>query len=638
MVSGDNRKESMMKELIKIVTSQSNEVEIGKTIQIMLEISYEVGWIENVKVLFNQYGEESSIVKQMIREEEIDGKGKYCAEIQFDRLGNYFFFFSLEINGETKAIKISRNTNKPELMYPWEEAPYWRILVIQKGFEIPEWSKDAIAYQLFVDRFYNKGKYQGKQKGRQYRIWGEFPDWHRNNEGHFHNNDFFCGNIEGICEKLDYLKSLAVDIVYLSPINESLYRYERYASTNHMEIDPDVGTFEDLDKLHRKANEIGMHIILDIAFNHCSSDNPIFKEAMRKPNSKYRNWFYFENGTYRSWYGFPDMPIFNEWSKGYQDYVYGENGVVSKFAPYVDGFRLDLASELQPFVLEGIRNRANQFGKHLILGEYWYKVPIEILGKGLDCPTNYLFTAAILRFVTCGGGENFTSRINEVLENYPQNTIDTMFNSLDTHDMMRAITILSMKCVRSEPDRIWEIDKEGSRWHVVRNGRGEFLTDEFRQFEFDNDKLTKEEYDIAIKRLRVAVILQYFLPGIPCIYYGTEVGVHGFKDPFNRKCFPWNEEEQDISLLEYYQKIGKFRKQYHGAGSRFEVLHADDEVFIFERENDENSVFVAVNRGEKERYIEIPENFKEKGVKTFILNTDENQNYLKPYGGIIILK
>ena len=629
--------ETTMKELIKVTTSPKQEVEVGKTFRVMLEISNTFGWVQNVQVLFNQYGEGPSIVKQMMKEEENDNISKYITTVQFNRLGNYFFFFSLEINGERKAIKISRKTNKPALMYEWDESPYWRELVIQQGFEIPEWSKDAIAYQLFVDRFCNGGNRQGKQEGRQYRVWGEFPDWHRNSRGQFHNNDFFCGNIEGICEHLEYIKSLSVDIVYLSPINESLYRYERYASTNHMEIDPDAGTFEDLDKLHKRANELGMHIILDIAFNHCSSDNPIFKDAMSNPNSKYRNWFYFENGGYRSWYGFSDMPIFNEWSQGYQDYVYGENGVVAKFAPYVDGFRLDLASELQLFVLEGIRNRANQFGKHLILGEYWHKVPIEVLGKGVDCPTNYLFTAAILRFVACGRGDIFTSRINEVLESYPQNTIDTMFNSLDTHDMMRAITILSMKCVRDEPDRIWEIDKDGSRWHVIRNGRGEFLTDEFRQFEFDNDNLGKEEYEQAIRKLKVAVILQYFLPGIPCTFYGTEVGIHGFKDPFNRKCFNWNQENQDRELLRYYQEIGRFRKQYHGARSSFEVMQADNDVFVFERRNKENSVFVAVNRGEQTRYIDVPESFKH-DVKTFTLNGNTDQNYLEPYGGMIILK
>lgn len=632
----------MNNELISVTTKQ--EVEIGKTFRLKLEISKAVGETKNVCVLFNQYGEKPSIVKQMKKEEKSNEVSTYFTEVQFDRLGNYFFFFSLEINGEEKAIKINRETEKPDIMYSWEESPYWRILVIQDGFEIPEWAKDAIAYQIFVDRFCKGGDKKEKQEGRNYRNWGEFPDWQRNDKGDFHNNDFFCGNLAGIYEKLDYFKSLSIDIIYMSPINESLYRSERYASTNHMKIDFDAGTYEDLDRLHKKANQMGMHIILDIAFNHCSSDNPIFKDAQNNPNSKYRDWFYFDNnGNYRYWYGeFKDMPVFNLWNHDYQDYVYGENGVVAKFAPYVDGFRLDLASELPMFFLEGIRNRANQNEKKLILGEYWHKTPIEVLGRGIDCPTNYYFTDAILKFVAFGRGEKLKCQINDVLENYPQNTIDTMFNSLDTHDMMRAITILSKKCIRDEPDRIWEIDKEWSKWHVVNNGMIKFFTDQFRQFEYDNDRLSKEEYQQAKKRLKVAVILQYFLPGIPCTFYGTEVGLHGYKDPMNKKCYPWNDEGRDEELLNYYQEIGRFRKQYHGTRSDFKPLYADDGVFAFERRNKENSVFVAVNVGEHARQIEIPKYFNVRDEKNhyriFTLNADTYRNYLEPYGGIIILK
>lgn len=617
---------------IRVATSNSHQIERGKEFQIELEIPNSLGWIGNVEVLFNRLWESTSIIKQMIRVEEINGIGKYCTTVQFENLGNYYFFFCLEINGQRKAIKINRQTKTPDVMEISQESPYWRILVIEPSFEIPSWAIDGIAYQIFVDRFALVGEEEEKRTGRNYRCWGEFPDWGRDRFGNFHNNDFFCGNIEGICEHLDYLKSLSVDIVYLSPINESLYRYERYASTNHMEIDQDAGTFFQLDRLHKKANELGMHIILDIAFNHCSSDNPIFQEALNNPNSKYRDWFFFENGSYRCWYGiFTDMPIFNQDSKGYQEYVYGENGVVAKFAPYVDGFRLDLASELGLHVLEGIRNRANQYGSHLILGEYWHKVPIDVLGRGIDCPTNYPFTDAILKFIAYGRGEEFATRIYNILEIYPQKTIDTMFNSLDTHDMVRALTILSMKLVRDNPDRIWEIDKEGSPWHVGDR----FLTDEFRKFEFDNDKLEGEDYENAKRRLKLAVILQYFLPGIPCVFYGTEVGIHGYKDPFNRKCFNWDESTWDKDLLKFYQEIGKFRKLYYGGESQFDILYADQDVVCFTRANKENSVFVAINRGNQRRDIDIPQYFKERGRK-FTLNAGEN--YLEPMGGIIILK
>ena len=625
----------------ELIFLAKQEIATGDLFRIDLNIPRYLGNVEDVKVLFNQYGEEPSIIKQMIK---VEGKeGRYCTEVQFDRLGNYFFFFLLKLNGITKAIKINRKTQKPFILNPEEESPYFRVLVIQNNFQIPEWVTDKIAYQIFVDRFFRgENTNYEKQPKRNYRNWGEMPNWKRNEKGEFHNNDFFCGNLKGIEEKLDYFESLSVGILYLSPITESLYRYERYAATDHSKIDPDAGTFEDLKSLHDKANQKGIKIILDIAFNHCSSDNPIFQEALKNPNSHYRNWFYFDHyGNYRYWFNeFKDMPVFNQHNPEYQEYVYGENGIVNKLSPYVDGFRLDLAETLEPFFLEGIRNRANQNRKHLILGEYWNKVPISVLGKGIDCPTNYLYTNAILKFIVNGENEYLVWQIQDILESYPQNTIDTMFNSLDTHDMVRALTILSGKMIRLGYDRIWEIDKDPSCWHVNTQQGRRFLTDEFRRFEFENDTLNQEEYELAKKRLKVAVLLQYFLPGIPCIFYGIEVGLHGFKDPFNRKCYPWGKEDKE--LLNFYQKIGEFRVQYQGAKSTFRVLSSDSEIFAFERENEKNAIFVAINRGNQTRKVEIPKRFQCKVVerKNFILNADTNitQANLLPYGGIVILK
>ncbi|MEI3356389.1 MAG: alpha-amylase family glycosyl hydrolase [Clostridia bacterium] len=102
---------------------------------------------------------------------------------------------------------------------------------------------------------------------------------------------------------------------------------------------PDAGTFENLKELHEKANANGIKIIIDVAFNHCNSDNRIFQEAIRNPSSKYRNWFFIDNnGNYQYWYNeFKDMPVFNQRNYEFQQYVYGENGVIAKYAPYVDG-------------------------------------------------------------------------------------------------------------------------------------------------------------------------------------------------------------------------------------------------------------------------------------------------------------
>lgn len=620
----------MKEETIKVFVKP--ETEIYRNFEVTLISKQDLG---KGTVLFNRYGERPTKIIDMtsknifITKEEDNKRIKYHAKVNFEKLGNYYFFFLFEKDGVKKAIKINRKTGNPVILQPEEESPYWKVFVRQQDFQIPDWATDKIAYQIIVDRFYKAEEYgSGKELRRNYRKWGEMPNWKKNVDGEFHNNDFFGGNIKGITEKLDYFKSLSVGILYISPINESLYRYERYASTNHMKIDPDAGTFEDLEELHNVARKNDIHIILDIAFNHCSCDNPIFQDAIKNPNSKYRNWFFInEDGSYEYWYGFKDMPIFNQHNPDFQNYIYGENGVIAKFAKYVDGFRLDLAESLQPFFLEGIRKRANEYERHLILGEWWGQVPVEILGKGIDCPTNYLWTDSILHYIKNGDWKYLIEQVKNVTENYPQKTIDTMFNSLDTHDIMRAITILSSQTTRNRPMRIWDIDQPPTQWHVTENGRKVFKTEEFRKYEFENDKLNEEEYLNAIKLLQLAIVLQYFLPGIPCIYYGTEVGVYGFKDPFNRKCYPW--EKEDKMVLKYYQKIGNVRSECILKNSKFIVCQADEEVFSFMRKNKSTTAFIAVNRSSKIKVLDIP-----KEIKTS--NSDEKR-YLLPFRSTIII-
>lgn len=623
---------------ILVTMSHEREIEIKEELQINLKLPKTIGNVQEIWVIFNREYENPCIIKKMEKTKEEKDFIEYKVGVNFlpyNRYENYFFFFSLTINGKEYFIKLNRETKKPFITNG--ESPYFRILVTNDEFTVPSWAKNAVFYQIFVDRFYKSPNLKtAKIEGRNYRNWGEMPDWKRNSKGEFHNNDFFCGNIRGIEEKLDYLKKLGVDVIYISPINFSTYRYERYAATDHLKIDPDAGNFDDLNSLHRKANSKGMHIILDIAFNHCNSDNPIFQDAINNPNSKYRNWFYIDNqGNYEYWYGlFKDMPIFNQHNYDYQQYVYGENGVIAKFAKYVDGFRLDLAEALEPFFLEGIRKAARRYGRKLIVGECWEKANSYILGKGLDCITNYLYANAVLKYVAFGEAEYLKRETFNIIESYPKNTLDTMLNALDTHDTMRALTILSLKCVRNGYDRIWEIDKDPSIWHVETNCGRDFLTDEFRKFEFENDKLSKEEYELAVKRLKIAFVLMGTLPGNLCVFYGTEKGMHGFKDPFNRKCMTW--EENDNSLEQFFKGYLHFWKKFKGSKIDLEYLELNDKICMIEVKNKENSMLTIINRSDREEQIKIPEKYlsaKEENI--FIENG--TKKILHGFGAISII-
>ncbi len=621
---------------LRVKVTPKREVTIGEKLQVTITITKKITWI---KILVNKYGENPSIIQPMKKIKEDESSEEYYTSVEFASCGIYDFFFLLEEGGEEKAIKLSRETKKAFITMPYEEAPYWRILVIQ-DFTVPKWTEDKIYYQIFVDRFYKSpSKPIKKLPGRNYRNWGEMPNWKRNEKGKFHNNDFFGGNLKGIEEKLPYLKSLGIGVIYLSPINQNPCRYDGYASINHMEIDPDLGDFNDLKSLHKKATTMKMHIILDIAVNHCSIENQIFQEALNNADSPYRKWFYFdENGNYKCWYNeFIDMPVFNQFEPEYQNYIYGENGVIAKFSPYVDGFRIDVGEELQSFVLEGIRNRANQKRPHLIITEAWWEQETDKFGKWFDGLTNYPFTNVILKYAAHGETAQLKNKIIEIEESYPEKAVK--LNSLDTHDMVRALTILGGKYMRREEERIWEIDKDPSPWHRDTPEGRRFFTDEFREFEVENDLLGEAVYKEAKKLLKLATMIQYFLPGNPCLFYGTEVGSHGYKDPFNRKCFPWG--SMDKELLSFFQTIGKARNYFKQKGCKMKYLYCEQDLFVFERYCDtrtKNAVVVATNSGNEAKEIELPQEYSMAENRMLVISEGASETFLPPKSGIVIVK
>ncbi len=615
---------------ICVSISHSREIAIDSPLHIEVIVNTSMWNTNYCKVLFNRHMESPSIVRDLSVKYSTDTLKVYSLDISFNQLGNYYFFFVIDLNGVEKALKLDKTKSEVIVTDQWVESPYWKILITH-DFQIPDWSR-GIVYQLFIDRF-NKAddREYPHQPGRSYQIWGHMVNWLRDSSGEFHNNDFFGGNLKGIEAKVPYLHRLGVRILYISPINFSILRYERYAATNHMEIDPDVGTFEDLKSLHETCLSYGIHIVLDMAFNHCHISNPMFQDAISNPDSPYRKWFKWNaDGTPSFWFGFTDMPEFDENCKEYQDYIYGpENSVVALFAPFVDGFRLDLACFLIPITLRGVRNRANAFGPHVIYGEWWDRPDISVLGDQIDAPTYYPITNALYKYILYGYCDVLTDELQYMLDNYPQNTLDILLFSADTHDIIRALTILGKsQYMMSDYRRVWDIDQPPTIWH--RNGK--FYTDEFREFEFNNDELSPEEYEHAVALLKLFSVVQYFLIGNPCLYYGTEAGLFGWKDPFNRKCFPWGHEDQQ--LLDHFIKLGNFRNIFDSEKSLPRITYIDEHLLTFVRENAKNKVFVAINRSDNEsRKLDIPDEFN--GCERFSFNVDGD--VIHPYGGIVIL-
>ena len=478
----------------------------------------------------------------------------------------------------------------------------WQLTVYDRDFKAVDWLKGGLIYQIFPDRFYNSGtKKQNVPADRVLRgDWGGEPDWKPTKEGRVLNNDYFGGDLEGIRQKLDYLSSLGVTCLYLNPIFEAQSNH-RYDTGDYEKIDPVLGTEDDLKHLCADAKEHDIRVILDGVFSHTGDDSRYFNKygrydslgAFQSKKSPYYPWYKFQAWPhkYTAWWGIDILPEVQEETPSFIDYIAGENGVAAKWLRCgVSGWRLDVADELPDVFLDAFRKRVKtENPEALILGEVWEDASNKssyghrrryLQGRQLDSVMNYPFADAILSFIRSGVAEGFSDRILIILENYPKCVTDILMNHIGTHDTMRAITALAGESCEGR-DRPWQ-----SKHH-----------------------LSKADYQKGVKLLKLAAVLQYTLPGVPSLYYGDEAGMEGYKDPFNRGCYPWGKENAD--LLAFYRLLGQVRKGCDCLrdGSFFCVSEMLS-CLAFERENKSDAILVIINRNEHPITYHLPERWQ----------------------------
>jgi len=198
-----------------------------------------------------------------------------------------------------------------------------------------------------------------------------------------------------------------------------------------------------------------------------------------------------------------------------------------------------------------------------------FKVAKPITVKELDGVMNYPFKAAAIRFVKEGDAQYFANCVRTLLDHYPKQSLDVCMNILGTHDTKRILTELADNAPRTSDKNVWA---------------------RFR--------LQGDDYARAKERLKTASLLQYTVPGVPCVYYGDEAGMQGYKDPLNRLPFPWGKE--DAELTEWYRFLGRLRKLPPFGGGEYNELWCDRRALVFERRKGDQAVVVAVNRGNDE--------------------------------------
>lgn len=367
----------------------------------------------------------------------------------------------------------------------------------------PAWVADAVVYQIFPDRFRRSDRVAA-QAGLQLLPWGSDPA-----RGGFQGGDLY-----GVIEALDALQGLGVSCLYLTPIFSSA-AYHRYHTYDYFQVDPLLGGNDALEALIAALHERGMRLILDGVFNHCSRGFWAFHHLLENgPDSPYCDWFLVEQWPlvpyprrrgqrcgYAAWWDLPALPKFNHANPAVREHLLAagrhwlERGI--------DGWRLDVPDEVPLDFWQAFRRMVKQVNPEAwIVGEIWGDPSPWLDPPCFDGVMNYRLAWPLLGFA--GGsrvrrrlarpsrpygaidGEACAAQLLQLLEGLPEGLRRSQLNLLDSHDVPRALHVLG--------------DDPGA--------------------------------------LRLALLLLFCLPGAPCLYYGTELGLNGGEEPACREALP----------------------------------------------------------------------------------------------------
>lgn len=525
-----------------------------------------------------------------------DNEYVYSLTVKVTSAGLYFYHF--DITNEDQVYRVGSDVDLNALLGKGSD---WQLTVVSDGY-IPTVLDGGVMYEIMPDRFFIGGERNRTKSYATYRDdWGGLPEYRADAEGKISNTDFFGGNLKGITKKLTYLKNLGVTCIYLTPIFEA-YSNHKYDPGNYMRVDSDFGTADDLKDLIKKAQKRGMTVILDGVFSHTGDDSIYFNKhgnyesvgAYQSVKSPYYGWYKFDRWPdgYACRYNIDIMPDTDDTNIMYDEFVTGPEGVIRYWTRLgLGGWRLDVCEQLSDeFIAHAARAAKRENPDAVVYGEVFVDASNMIVngvrrnfvsGGKLDSVTNYPFKEDILNFVRCGDAARLNNTVGFVINNYPKRAVDLLMNVLDNHDTARLLTVLG--------------------------DNGDTSTREKRATAQVKDR------DNAVSLVKLASALQYTLPGIPCVYYGDEVGMEGFEDPFNRRCYPWGAGDKE--LLRWYKKLGAVRKNERAifAHGRYKGIDCNNGVMFFARKLDGETVYVVVNNSgsdytpdvEKTEYVDL---------------------------------
>jgi glycosidase len=471
----------------------------------------------------------------------------------------------------------------------------FRVTVYDPAFKVPTWTQDAVYYFIFPERYRNGNVSNdpkvGQRKYQSHNIevhskWLDKPYKPGTGDGSdaHYNNDFFGGDLEGIIQKLDDIKDLGANAIYMTPVFKAASNH-KYDTADFHEIDPAFGTNADFKRLTQEAAKRGIRIIPDASLNHVGADSRYFDRFGNytsqdmgafannriQAKSPYASWFTLDasqtepDKQFKGWVGVADLPELDKSSKSWRQFAYGDKDSVTRkwLQMGASGWRMDVAPWVPDDFWREWRKAVKQTQPEAVtIAETWFDASKYFLGDTFDATMNYVLRNAILDFANGSDARTLVANLEHLREAYPPQAFHALMNLLSSHDQARALHVLG-----------------GS-------------------FEATPEVLRK-----AKQKLRLATLVQMTLPGSPTVYYGDEVGLTGGDDPYNRMPYPWADQggQPDMALRQDFQSLLKLRqdKKVLRRGALTAPLLSTQQVVVLARQWERDFALIAVNNSEQ---------------------------------------
>lgn len=483
---------------------------------------------------------------------------------RFREVAVYGYYFLVDIGGrqyvyENNAEPVywtrELGTNGVGIVaaFPAARLRPFRHSVHRADFRVPEYARDIVYYYIFPERYRNGDPRNDPRPGpgtfhdasvETHARWTDTPFKPGSGDGSddLHGNDFFGGDLDGITQKLDDIRELGANALYLTPIFAAASNH-KYDTADYRHVDAHFGGDAAFARLAAAARARGVRIVLDTSLNHSGSDSVYFDRyakfpgvgafdgARIHPESPYADWYRFDAGAaaperqYHGWAGAQDLPELNKSSPGWRDFAYrGDDAVMKRWlARGAAGWRMDVAPWIPDDFWREWRTAVKAYRPDaLTVCETQFESSKFLLGDEFDSTMNYVFRDAVQAYANGGDARTIYRNLELLRETYPPQAFFALMNLLSTHDSPRALDEFGYRDAHDAPERI----------------------------------------ALAKRRLRLALFFQMIYPGAPTVFYGDEVGATGGEDPYNRVTYPWPDRggRPDLALRAEFKKLIHLRK------------------------------------------------------------------------------